>query len=156
MKPHVILHMASSIDDRVVPEHWPKGVAASLSDIYERVHQDLKGEAWIVGRVTMADFQKGDPNRATATEAFPRSTWKAPGVERGPYAIALDRGAKLNLNQPTIEASPGAHLRIFPATWTPTNLPTTDATNSIATAIDTIAPPRSNWSSNQYSERRLA
>lgn len=98
MKPHVILHMASSIDGRIVPKHWPKGVAASLSDIYERVHQDLKGDAWIVGRITMADFQKGGPNRATTTEAFPRSTWKAPGAEQGPYAIALDQGAKLHLN----------------------------------------------------------
>jgi hypothetical protein len=46
----------------------------------------------------MADFQKGNPNRASTTEAFPRSTWKAPGAEQGPYAIALDQGAKLHLN----------------------------------------------------------
>jgi riboflavin biosynthesis pyrimidine reductase len=98
MKPHVILHMASSIDGRIVPKRWPKELAAALSDIYERVHQDLKGDSWIVGRVTMADFRKGDPSPTTATEAFPRSTWKAPGAEQGPYAIALDRGAKLHLN----------------------------------------------------------
>jgi riboflavin biosynthesis pyrimidine reductase len=106
MKPQVILHMGSSIDGRIVSTHWPKELEAELSEFYERIHRELHGDAWIVGRVTMADFGKGDPNPATATEAFPRSTWKAPGAERGPYAIALDQRAKLHLNTDRASGDP--------------------------------------------------
>jgi riboflavin biosynthesis pyrimidine reductase len=106
MKPRVILHMASGIDGRIVPKHWPKDIAASVSAIYDRIHQELKGDAWIVGRVTMAEYQKGDPNPAIATQVFPRGTWKGPGAEQGPYAVALDQGAKLHLNTDRVSGDP--------------------------------------------------
>ncbi|WP_423067238.1 dihydrofolate reductase family protein [Devosia sp. CN2-171] len=96
MKPHVVMHMGTSIDARIVPHEWP-GTRA-FGEIYERIHRDLKGDAWIVGRVTMAEFGKGEPLPIKATEAYPRATWKAPGAEAGPYAIAIDQGAKLHLN----------------------------------------------------------
>src|SRR6185437_7358537 len=40
MKPHVILHMASRIDGRIVPQHWLKDLAAAVSEIYERGDQN--------------------------------------------------------------------------------------------------------------------
>ena len=96
MKPHVVMHMGTSIDARIVPHDWP-GTEA-FGEIYERIHRDLKGDAWIVGRVTMAEFGKGDPRPVRATQAYPRMTWKAPGAETGPYAVAIDQGARLHLN----------------------------------------------------------
>lgn len=96
MKPHVVMHMGTSIDARIVPNDWP-GTEA-FGEIYERLHRDLKGDAWIVGRVTMAEFGQGDPRPARATETYPRSTWRAPGTESGPFAIAIDQSAKLHLN----------------------------------------------------------
>ena len=96
MKPHVILHMGTSIDARIVPHDWP-GTEA-FGEIYERIHRDLKGDAWIVGRVTMAEFGQGEPRPAKATETYPRTTWKAPGAETGPYAVAIDQNARLHLN----------------------------------------------------------
>lgn len=98
MKPHVILHMASSIDGRIVPGNWPEGPTAILSDTYEVVHRALKGDAWIVGRVTMAEFGKGEPVPAKAPEPLPRQTWRALGAEHGPFAIAIDQSGKLHLN----------------------------------------------------------
>jgi riboflavin biosynthesis pyrimidine reductase len=98
MKPHIILHMGSSIDGRIVPAHWPKAAMAGLTDIYERIHRELGGDAWLVGRVTMAEFAEGEPRPVAATERFPRTTWKAPGAERGPYALAIDQSGKLHLN----------------------------------------------------------
>lgn len=95
MKPHVILHMGTSIDARIVPHDWP-GTEA-FGEIYERIHRDLGGDAWIVGRVTMAEFAQGEPRPARATETYPRTTWKAPGAI-GPYAIAIDQNARLHLN----------------------------------------------------------
>lgn len=100
MKPHVIMHMGTSIDARIVPHDWPG--LDSFGDIYERLHRDLNGDAWIVGRVTMAEFGKGEPNPARATEAYPRTTWIAPGARQGEnsckYAVAIDQNARLHLN----------------------------------------------------------
>src|SRR5262249_55347579 len=49
-------------------------------------------------RITMAEFGTGGPTPATAAQTYPRRSWKAPGAEQGPYAIALDQGARLHLN----------------------------------------------------------
>jgi riboflavin biosynthesis pyrimidine reductase len=98
MKPHVILHMGSSIDGRIVPHGWPQAELAAITDVYEAIHRDLSGDAWIVGRITMAEFGKGDPVPATAAEAYPRTTWKAPHADRGPYAVAIDQSGRLHLN----------------------------------------------------------
>ena len=96
MKPHVIMHMVSSLDGRILGQTWPTW--SKLMEVYEAVHRELKGDAWIVGRVTMAEFSKGGPQPISATEVFPRTTWRAPGAEQGPYAIALDQDGKLHLN----------------------------------------------------------
>jgi riboflavin biosynthesis pyrimidine reductase len=97
MKPHVVMHMGTSIDARIVPHEWP-GTEA-FGEIYERIHRDLAGDAWIVGRVTMAEFGKGEPRPAKASEAYPRTTWIAPGAPgEGKWAIAIDQSARLHLN----------------------------------------------------------
>ena len=106
MKPYVILHMGSSIDGRIVTSQWPKEMTAAFTAIYERLHQQMRGDAWIVGRVTMAEFAEGDPRPVEAGEVFPRTTWKAPGAGKGPYAIAVDQGARLHMNIDTIDGDP--------------------------------------------------
>ncbi|MBB3394532.1 riboflavin biosynthesis pyrimidine reductase [Rhizobium sp. BK060] len=106
MKPYVILHMGSSIDGRIVTSQWPKEMTAAFTAIYERLHQQMGGDAWIVGRVTMAEFAEGDPRPVEAGEVFPRTTWKAPGAGKGPYAIAVDQGARLHMNIDMINGDP--------------------------------------------------
>jgi hypothetical protein len=98
MKPKIVLHMGSSIEGRIVPRHWPDDLSKLLGDVYEQVHSELGSDAWIVGRVTMAEFSQGEPRPAQAYETYPRATWKAPGVSAGPYAVALDESGKLHLN----------------------------------------------------------
>ncbi len=114
MKPYVIMHMGSSIDGRIVPSQWPEEMTAALTAIYERLHQQMEGDAWLVGRVTMAEFAEGDPSPAEVVEALPRTTWKAPGAARGPYAIAVDQGAKLHMNIDAINGD--AIVMILPET----------------------------------------
>jgi riboflavin biosynthesis pyrimidine reductase len=99
MKPHVILHMISSLDGRILTGDWPKDLA--VNDIYERIHRDLGGDAWIVGSTTMGEFAKGESKPAKAEQAYPRETWKAPGIAKGPYAVGFDRQGKLHLNRNT-------------------------------------------------------
>src|SRR4029079_18755251 len=74
-KPYVICLMASSVDGRVLPSRWRlKGAAGNH---FERVHDDLAGDAWLVGRVTGQEFAKGKPYATSAKEAFPREPWFA-------------------------------------------------------------------------------
>lgn len=59
MKPHVICLMASSVDGRTLHSRWrPRG---SGGELFERVHDQLAGDAWLVGRVTGQEFAKGEP-----------------------------------------------------------------------------------------------
>ena len=104
MKPHVIMHMMSSIDGRIVTTNWPKNY--DVGDLYERVHADLRGDAWIVGRATMAEFAAGEPRPIRAEERFARETWKAPKADKGPYAVAFDRHGKLYLNKGDANGDP--------------------------------------------------
>ena len=104
MKPHVIMHMMSSIDGRIVTTNWPKNY--DVGDLYERVHADLRGDAWIVGRATMAEFAAGEPRPIRAEERFARETWKAPKAEKVPYAVAFDRHGKLHLNKGDANGDP--------------------------------------------------
>ncbi|MDB5520864.1 MAG: putative 5-amino-6-(5-phosphoribosylamino) uracil reductase, partial [Tardiphaga sp.] len=49
MKPHVICLMSASVDGRIIPSRWRPAGSANL---FEQVHDELKPDAWLVGRVT--------------------------------------------------------------------------------------------------------
>lgn len=103
-RPHVICHMMVSLDGRIHPSRWtesPQGRRSDWSRLYEEVHERLKGDAWLVGRVTMAKMSKA--------EAHPPAG--EPQVERphhfadrgaGGFALALDGGGKLHFSKPDI------------------------------------------------------
>ena len=106
MRPHIIMHMGTSIDGRIVPASWPKSENGALAYIYERAHRRLTADAWIVGRITMAEFARGEPVPVSTSETFPRTSWRAPGAGHGPYAVALDQAGKLHLNTSTANKDP--------------------------------------------------
>ncbi len=57
LRPHVIVHMSTSIDGRTLPSRWrPEREGATAH--YERVHEALGGDAWLVGRVAGQEFAK--------------------------------------------------------------------------------------------------
>jgi riboflavin biosynthesis pyrimidine reductase len=93
MRPHVICHMATSVDGRIMPHRWrPRG--AALGGAYERIHDALEGDAWLVGRVTGQEFAKAGAYPEHGAQAFPREPWFA---RRGAdaYAIVLDAKGKI-------------------------------------------------------------
>ncbi|HEY4201591.1 MAG TPA: RibD family protein [Devosiaceae bacterium] len=97
MKPRVIVHMVSSLDGKIELSRWSEvpGLAReALVEAYEEIHRKLEGDAWIVGRTTMAEFADGKPSLATTAEPVPRVTHRAGSGPR--YAVALDRSGKLN------------------------------------------------------------
>jgi|GEM_PF-1949526 len=69
MRPYVICHMTASLDGRTLQSRWiPK--TCNAGDVYERIHEKLDGDAWLVGRVTGADFSKRGAYDAPATAAI--------------------------------------------------------------------------------------
>ncbi len=91
MKPYVICLMAASVDGRILPSRWrPKGGAGNA---FERVHDELAGDAWLVGRVTGQEFAKGQPYPAS-TETFPREPWFSRRDAKA-YGIVLDAHGKI-------------------------------------------------------------
>ena len=103
MKPHVICLMASSVDGRTLPGRWrPPGTTGKL---FERVHDDLAGDAWLVGRVTGQEFAKGKPYAASAKESFPRQPWFARRDAKA-YGVVLDAHGKIGWGRSDIGGDP--------------------------------------------------
>jgi riboflavin biosynthesis pyrimidine reductase len=92
MKPHVICHMAASIDGRILLRRWrpQDGLAVGL---YEKLHEELAGDAWLVGRTTGQEFARAQSYPATTSEVFPRTPWFA--RRGGKYAIVTDARGKI-------------------------------------------------------------
>jgi riboflavin biosynthesis pyrimidine reductase len=112
MKPHVICLMLSSIDGRQAPRRWsesPDGSRADWSSAYAKLHGALQGDAWIVGRVTMAEMTKAGPHAPSAPMEVERPHHFA-ARDTGSYAIALDPSGKLHFESSNID---GDHLVIL-------------------------------------------
>ena len=93
MKPHVICHMSASVDGRTLPSRWrPEG--ASAGGLYERLHQELAGDAWLVGRVTGQEFAKGKAYPAHTDQTFPREPWFTQRDAEA-YGVVLDAHGKI-------------------------------------------------------------
>ncbi|KTQ96564.1 hypothetical protein NS226_07095 [Aureimonas ureilytica] len=101
MKPHILCLMMTSIDGRVLTQDW---AIDAPSDIFESAHEELKGDAWLVGRVTMEeDFDAGGEwERGLATGPIERTNWYAQ-PKAGKFAIAVDRTGKLNWKRDHID-----------------------------------------------------
>ena len=87
MKPYIICLMVSSVDGRTLHSRWrPEG---SGGELFERVHDELAGDAWLVGRVTGQEFAKGKPYPASGNQTFPREPWFTRRDAKG-YGVVLD------------------------------------------------------------------
>ncbi|WFU73324.1 dihydrofolate reductase family protein [Bradyrhizobium sp. CB2312] len=108
MKPYVICLMHSSLDGRTHPSRWrPKGAG---TDWFEKIHDELGGDAWAIGRVTGSEFAKGKPYPETPGETFPRKSWFAWGDGKKPdvksYGVVLDAQGKIGWGRSDIGGDP--------------------------------------------------
>jgi riboflavin biosynthesis pyrimidine reductase len=95
--------MASSVDGRTLPSRWrPKGSAGNL---FEQVHDELAGDAWLVGRVTGQEFAKGKPYPTSTRESFPRKHWFSPRDAKA-YGVVLDAHGKIGWGRSEIGGDP--------------------------------------------------
>jgi riboflavin biosynthesis pyrimidine reductase len=103
MKPHVICHMLSSIDGRILSERWrPKGDTGGL---FETLHDQLGGDAWIVGRVTGQEFAKAKAYPETSAQTFPREDYII-SRDADAYGVVLDAHGKIAWGRADIGGDP--------------------------------------------------
>jgi len=93
MKPYVICHMMSCVDGRILPNRWHPSVAER--GVYERLHNELGCEAWLVGRVTGQEFASREVPYPSYTGApFGQENWFAVSSADA-WAVVLDAHGKI-------------------------------------------------------------
>jgi riboflavin biosynthesis pyrimidine reductase len=96
--------MVSSIDGRILQSRWrPK--TADSGAVFERLHERLEGDAWVVGRVTGREFAKAESYPANADHRYPREPWFA-GREAASYGVVLDAHGKIAWGRADIGGDP--------------------------------------------------
>jgi len=90
--------MSSSIDGGLHASRYtasPDGTPEGWSAIYETLHDELGGNAWLVGRTTMAEMSKGEPHSPVEVGEVDRQQHFA-RRDAAHYAIAVDTTGQLH------------------------------------------------------------
>jgi riboflavin biosynthesis pyrimidine reductase len=98
MKPHVSILMVTSIDGGLHPSRFtasPDGARGDWSGQYEKVHASLHANAWLVGRITMAEMSKTGPHASSGPWKVERPLHVAK-ADAATFAVALDLSGKLH------------------------------------------------------------
>lgn len=104
MKPYVICHMVASIDGRILHSRWrPRTTDGGA--LFERLHERLAGDAWLVGRVTGEEFARGAPYADHADRPYPREPWLARRDAKA-YGVVLDAHGKIAWGRADIGGDP--------------------------------------------------
>ncbi|MFT9440622.1 MAG: RibD family protein [Acetobacter papayae] len=112
MRPYVICYMLTSLDGSLHPSRFtlsPDGTRADWSKVYEQVHKELDGDAWIVGRVTMAEISKVGPHVSVPLGPVERRCHIA-RHDVGSYAVALDPSGKVHFSRGDLD---GDHVVVM-------------------------------------------
>ena len=104
MKPYAICHMVCSVDGRTLHSRWrPKSY--DVGDLFERLHDKLGGDAWIVGRTTGQEFAKADDYQLHTDQTITRENWFV-RRDAGVYGIVLDADGKIAWGRSDIDGDP--------------------------------------------------
>jgi riboflavin biosynthesis pyrimidine reductase len=104
VKPHTICHMVCSVDGRILNSRW-RPASTATGDLFERLHVELKGDAWLVGRVTGKEFSKGKTYPNSTDQRFAREPWIAKRGA-GAYGVVLDAHGKIVWGRSDIGGDP--------------------------------------------------
>jgi len=103
MKPYVICHMNTSVDGRILGSRW-RPAENRMAGLFERLHEELGGGSWLIGRVTGSEYAKaasypdrtdrpirGNPGSRGVTRKLTasRSTPRARSPGDGPTSAAI-------------------------------------------------------------------
>ena len=104
MKPYVICHMVASVDGRTLISRW-RPEDANRKELFERLHERLAVDAWLVGRVTGQEYAKLDAYLQHTEQAYPREPWFA-RRDAVAYGIVLDAQGKIAWGRADIGGDP--------------------------------------------------
>src|ERR1700676_4291650 len=76
MKPYVICHMNASVDGRILGSRW-RPAENRKAGLFERLHEQLGGGSWLIGRVTGSEYAKADSYPDHTDQTYPREPWFA-------------------------------------------------------------------------------
>jgi riboflavin biosynthesis pyrimidine reductase len=112
MKPYVICHMNASVDGRILGSRW-QPAENRMAGLFERLHEQLGGGSWLIGRVTASEYAKADSYPDHTDQAYPREPWLARFASSEPragdavsYGIALDARGKIAWGRSEIGGDP--------------------------------------------------
>ena len=104
MKPYVISHMNMSIDGRILGSRW-RPAENRMAGLFERLHEELGGGSWLIGRVTGSEYAKAAAYPHRSDEIYPREPWLR-RRDAAAYGIALDAHGKIAWGRSEIGGDP--------------------------------------------------
>jgi riboflavin biosynthesis pyrimidine reductase len=104
MKPYVISHMNMSVDGRILGSRW-RPAENRMAGLFERLHEQLGGGSWLIGRVTGSEYAKAESYPDRTDRTFPREPWFA-RRDAAAYGIALDASGKIAWGRSDIGGDP--------------------------------------------------
>jgi riboflavin biosynthesis pyrimidine reductase len=103
MKPFVICHMMSPLDGQLVVRQWSASTGRSADALdaeSNRIHAELKPDAWLCGRSTGEEFATAEPH---PPETFPDVVRPIHVAKTDvAFAVFLDRDGKLHWPGPKV------------------------------------------------------
>ena len=104
MKPYVICHMNASVDGRILGSRW-RPSENRMAGLFERIHEELGGGSWLIGRVTGSEYAKAQTYPSQTDQTYPRQPWFAQRDAKA-YGIALDAEGKIAWGRSDIGGDP--------------------------------------------------
>ncbi len=97
-RPFVICHMMGPLDGQLLVDQWSPSTGRSSAELvaeYDRVHEELGGDAWISGRAVGEEFAHGQPHPPTTVPEVERRLHVA-RANAEEYAILIDQHGTLH------------------------------------------------------------
>jgi riboflavin biosynthesis pyrimidine reductase len=104
VKPYVICHMNASVDGRILGSRW-RPAENRMAGLFERLHEQLGGGSWLIGRVTGSEYAKAKAYPDHTDQTYPREPWFA-RRDAAAYGIALDARGKIAWGRSDIGGDP--------------------------------------------------
>ena len=104
MKPYVICHMNTSVDGRIWGSRW-RPAENRMAGLFERLHEQLGGGSWLIGRVTGSEYAKAEAYSNHTDQTYPRQPWFTQR-DAAAYGIALDAQGKIAWGRSNIGGDP--------------------------------------------------
>ena len=102
MRPYIICHMGTSIDGGLHPSRFTRAANWDLlRGHYEKVHDRLEGDGWIVGRKTMCEMAKGTARKFDGAPKLPREAHIV-DIKGRKLAIAIDPSGRAHYGKDNV------------------------------------------------------